>query len=276
MQKGIIQQVVHVLHPGAVGLIGNHHGHARCKEACELVDLAKAFLAGSENTTPIIAAPAVGVVHDVCVRLLDSEEHAGEAAIPAVAADAADMITRLSTALHATQTARSGAMQYSEVAGRFVQQVAGVGIWDYDDLNEIVRPTEGFLDSHCTLMELVNEARGLVTPLIAPDASLDHALRSLDVVDDLLNQAGFKPDGSARNVLSIARSYISRHTVDKIVRPDVKLSNGTIIRHTRLVNGATSAEQLGFGAMSHAEFAEYSVLTAPDGGNCRELASVSA
>lgn len=46
-------------------------------------------------------------------------------------------------------------------AMQFIQQVAGLSIWDYDDLNECERPGEGFLDSHCTLMALIKAARAI-------------------------------------------------------------------------------------------------------------------
>lgn len=41
----IIRKLLQVLHPGAVGLIGNHHGMDRCNEACDAVNEAKAMLA---------------------------------------------------------------------------------------------------------------------------------------------------------------------------------------------------------------------------------------
>lgn len=51
---------------------------------------------------------------------------------------------------------------------RFVNQVAILNIWDYDaddgsPYKECKEPAEGFLDSHCCLMELVEEARRLTT-----------------------------------------------------------------------------------------------------------------
>lgn len=100
----------------------------------------------------------------ICERLLDSEEHGVEAAIPGVAEDAVEVINRLTTGLKATQVALSQAMQYSEKAGQFVQQVAGLSIWSYDQddgspYQECERPSEGFLDSHCTLMENIEAAR---------------------------------------------------------------------------------------------------------------------
>lgn len=49
---------------------------------------------------------------------------------------------------------------------RFVDQVAGLRIWDYDaddgsPYKECEQPGWGFLDSHCSLMGLVEEARRL-------------------------------------------------------------------------------------------------------------------
>jgi len=51
---------------------------------------------------------------------------------------------------------------------RFVNQVAALKIWgcnaeDGSPYKECIAPTEGFLDSHCCLMELVQEARRLTT-----------------------------------------------------------------------------------------------------------------
>jgi hypothetical protein len=49
---------------------------------------------------------------------------------------------------------------------RFIDQVAALNIWDYDKddgspYTESEEPAEGFLDSHCCLMGLVEEARSL-------------------------------------------------------------------------------------------------------------------
>lgn len=49
---------------------------------------------------------------------------------------------------------------------RFIEQVAGLNVWDYTkgdgtQYRECDRPTEGHLDSHCTLMDLVETARKL-------------------------------------------------------------------------------------------------------------------
>ena len=60
----IVQRVVKVLHPGAVGLIGHHHGQERLEAACNLVYDAKAYLAnaeaGAEAST--IVAPEIILV----------------------------------------------------------------------------------------------------------------------------------------------------------------------------------------------------------------------
>lgn len=49
---------------------------------------------------------------------------------------------------------------------KFVRQVAGLDMWDYDGkagvpYKECPRPSEGFLDSHCSLMGLIEQARVL-------------------------------------------------------------------------------------------------------------------
>ncbi|WP_073666342.1 hypothetical protein [Pseudomonas aeruginosa] len=50
----------------------------------------------------------------------------------------------------------------------FVSRVAGLSIWDYDQndgtpYRECKEPTDGYLDSHTTLMDLIEEARRLET-----------------------------------------------------------------------------------------------------------------
>ena len=45
---------------------------------------------------------------------------------------------------------------------KFVEQVSRLSIWDYDDYQECEYPAEGYLDSHCCLMELVEAARKLI------------------------------------------------------------------------------------------------------------------
>lgn len=102
----------------------------------------------------------------ICERLRDSEEHAVEAAVPEVAEDAVETIVRLQAALAATQAALSHAMQHSETANKFIAQVAGLSMWSYskDDgtpHDECEEPSEGFIDSHCCLMSLIEEARKL-------------------------------------------------------------------------------------------------------------------
>lgn len=45
----IIAALLKVLHPGAVGLIGNHHGTERLNEACQAITAAKSFLAREQG-----------------------------------------------------------------------------------------------------------------------------------------------------------------------------------------------------------------------------------
>jgi hypothetical protein len=51
-----------------------------------------------------------------------------------------------------------------DVALQFIKNVASLGIWDYDKddgtpCKECDEPTEGHLDSHCCLMDLIGQAR---------------------------------------------------------------------------------------------------------------------
>lgn len=103
-------------------------------------------------------------IESICDRLTNSEEYAGTAAIPDVAEDAVALIKRLAASLKATQQALSQSMQHSESAGKFVEHIAGLGIWDYDKndgtpYQECEEPTDGYLDSHCCLMESIEVAR---------------------------------------------------------------------------------------------------------------------
>lgn len=43
----IIAALLEVLHPGAVGLIGNHHGQDRAEEACNAIYAARDYLANN-------------------------------------------------------------------------------------------------------------------------------------------------------------------------------------------------------------------------------------
>ena len=57
------------------------------------------------------------------------------------------------------------AVQRPEVEA-FVHQVAGLSLWSYDrddgtPYRECEPPSDGFLDSHCCLMDLIEEARRL-------------------------------------------------------------------------------------------------------------------
>lgn len=132
-------------------------GSAQLWDLLQFVRLLKASNKGQE---PSVQTDA----ESICERLLDSEEHAGEAAIPEVAEDAVEVINRLTTGLKATQVALSQAMQHSEKAGKLVERIAGLSIWDYDKndgtpYEECEEPGDGYLDSHCCLMDAIEEAR---------------------------------------------------------------------------------------------------------------------
>lgn len=50
--------------------------------------------------------------------------------------------------------------------GAFVDQVAALSLWSYDDKDgnpyrECKPPSNGYLDSHCCLMDLIEQARSL-------------------------------------------------------------------------------------------------------------------
>lgn len=100
-------------------------------------------------------------IDDICDRLLDSEEHATESAIPQVAEDAVVIFRKLSAELGRLEAANQNLVSERDEALKFVDQVANLDIWDYDDTNECERPSEGFLDSHCCLMGLIQDARGV-------------------------------------------------------------------------------------------------------------------
>lgn len=133
------------------------------KQLWNLLQHVKQLKAASESLN---ATEQTGVA-SICDRLLDSEEHAGESAIPAVAEEAAEEITRLAKALTATQVALSQAMAHSEKTGKLVVQVAGLSIWDYDKndgtpYEECDEPGDGHLDSHCCLMSTIEDAREIL------------------------------------------------------------------------------------------------------------------
>jgi hypothetical protein len=63
--------------------------------------------------------------------------------------------------------AANSSTEGSSAASFLKQQVARLSMWSYarsngTPYNECEEPSEGFLDSHCTLMELIEEARRLV------------------------------------------------------------------------------------------------------------------
>ncbi len=135
-------------------------GSAQLWDLLQFVRLLKASVEGQ----PDLAGQSDA--EDICKRLVDSEEHAVEAAVPEVAFEAAEVIKRLSGALKATQLALSQTMQYAEKTDKFVHQVRALSIWEYDQndgtpYDECDEPDDGFLDSHTCLMGLIEQARAL-------------------------------------------------------------------------------------------------------------------
>lgn len=64
-------------------------------------------------------------------------------------------------------TAAANSSTEGSSAASFLSSVARLSMWSYarsngTPYNECEEPSEGFLDSHCTLMELIEEARRLV------------------------------------------------------------------------------------------------------------------
>lgn len=47
-------------------------------------------------------------------------------------------------------------------AEQFLAQISRLKVWDYDGMNECAEPSEGFLDSHGSLMDLILEARKIL------------------------------------------------------------------------------------------------------------------
>lgn len=133
-------------------------GDTELWDLLQYIRLLKASNEGQEDST------LQSDIEDICKRLVDSEEHAVEAAVPDVAFEAAEVIKRLSGALKATQSALSQTMQYAEKADKFVHQVGALCIWSYDrndgtPYQECDEPADGFLDSHTCLMGLIEQAR---------------------------------------------------------------------------------------------------------------------
>lgn len=107
---------------------------------------------GSRSPTPAYEGDAITQAEQICKRLVDSEEHAVEAAVPEVAFEAAEVIRQLLTV--------------PKKEREFIKQIASMSIWDYDredgaPYKECAEPGDGFLDSHCSLMALIEEARKL-------------------------------------------------------------------------------------------------------------------
>lgn len=99
---------------------------------------------------------------DICARLVDSEEHAVESAIPPIAEDAVDLIRRLASALAEAKAASAN----HDGMQKLVRQLASFALWDYSSedgtpYKECEPPADGFLDSHQTLMRCITEARKL-------------------------------------------------------------------------------------------------------------------
>lgn len=74
---------------------------------------------------------------------------------------------KLLVALGATQAALAQAMGHADSLFKFVERVAALGIWEYDDdsgqpIEEITEPDTGFLDSHNCLMDLIEKARSIM------------------------------------------------------------------------------------------------------------------
>lgn len=116
------------------------------------------------SITEVSSASDVGDVDEICGRLLNSDEHAGEAAIPDVAEDAVEFIRRLSDTLGQVEAEKQNLVSERDEALQFVDQVAGLSIWDYDKNDgstylECEEPSEGHMDSHCCLMALIEQAR---------------------------------------------------------------------------------------------------------------------
>lgn len=111
-------------------------------------------------------------MQDIIERLLDSEEHAAESAIPAVAEDAVEEITRLRKALESTQTALSQAMQAFTQQRSLITKMAEMHIWawDRDDgtpYDELDGDEVDYLDSHQALMGLIEDARKIEAAIAA-------------------------------------------------------------------------------------------------------------
>ena len=137
----------------------------------------------------------------MCMRLVGSEEHGTEAAVPNVAEDARDLIERMAvemariremvrilhTALDEASTSLddfsarnpddarpyqgeidagkrllAGTMPPPTAADAFVERVAALKKWDEpDEDGEPFEPSDGLDDSHSCLMDLIDEARGI-------------------------------------------------------------------------------------------------------------------
>lgn len=132
-------------------------------------------------------------VDALIARLGDSEEFAGDAAIPGVAEDAA-------TALKTMSEHVRGLELNAEKTRRFFQSIAELKIWDWraDDgktIEECECPADGYADSHDTLMNAIGIARNLLADdADAQGADLINALQRLKAAglrfSDILNVYG--------------------------------------------------------------------------------------
>ena len=100
-------------------------------------------------------------IPNLCQRLLKMQTVDQE-----VIKDAVKALERLKSGLKATQTTLSTTMQHVEAANKFVGQVAGLSIWGHDQddgtpYEECDDPSDGTVDSHECLMNLIEEARRL-------------------------------------------------------------------------------------------------------------------
>ncbi len=106
---------------------------------------------------------AASEITSICDRLLDSEEHATENAIPDVAEDAATVIHRLYRLLGQAESEKQNLVPQRDEAIDFVRQVSTLSKWGGDPAEaECENPSEGTDDSHECLMNLIDEARKIL------------------------------------------------------------------------------------------------------------------
>jgi hypothetical protein len=101
-------------------------------------------------------------VEVICARLLDSQEHASEEAIPQVAEDAAELLRKMHKETNRLKAENQSLVAQRDEAMRFVEQVARLKVWGCGEMKECARPSEGFMDSHDCLMGLIHQARNVI------------------------------------------------------------------------------------------------------------------